>query len=114
MLNGAAMALSLSRSVCVCGFRLFQKIDQLFVGRSDLQLNSEQLRLCERIHMDFCRLRDVAPPATANASAPDAVPPDATADDTAPDAVPTDATADDTAPDAATPNSAAVSGTQTV
>jgi len=25
------------------------------VGRSDLQLNSEQLRLCERIHMDFCR-----------------------------------------------------------
>jgi peptidyl-dipeptidase Dcp len=35
--------------------RLFARIDQLYQRRGSLQLNAEQLRLLERIHLDFVR-----------------------------------------------------------
>ena len=35
--------------------RLFARIDQLYQHRGSLQLNAEQLRLLERIHLDFVR-----------------------------------------------------------
>lgn len=47
--------LSRHSSQCITLPGLFEKIDAIYKQRKDLGLNSEQLRLVERVHLDFTR-----------------------------------------------------------